>query len=616
MNLVFKNPFNPATTSTPLLSDDASLRDDFRINSTGVKRGWKRFPLFVSTGLLVQKNLAGWPGAVIILQLSLGTFAFLLLRSIYFSGGLAFPLGVALFARDNSSRFNWITNQIATALAVSSTSLHIWASRPFRYKQPWITAFTAIVLILATWVQIWGWSDILEVRPINTWIQVTGAELDLSSSRLHEFDDANITLTCMGSNAVSPDTRMGWTGSGYASVLANLGLTPKATITTPIMLMGHSIHNSTGGILPAIIRDNNDITPWFPTHWFPDMESWHNLDVPSWVFEIPDPPPYRKFRLNLIQQGFTADVSCKFQAADGNEDGTDIPVVIPPRAVTLAEGNVDLNVTFTSFAPLKDDPLLTNSIGAFTHENHSSYILAFAVPSPSNDSYTFTLHAEKNITSPYRFLRTTVCTIRPKVTRVDVEHLAELYPVGSDSEASWTPVRVRPRPHDIAVDADIDEGPMRAAVWNLAQTIVLSQGVYTHGVGDQLQSLLDLAMESESLMWLDEDAVVLRIVEEYMRGVVEYSASVFRACLTGHKHYLEPSDDSDDMSIPIHGQVGLETLGWIWEGTLWRMMLNILPSIILGCLALNSAIKEVRRRRAAELSDGEDSVGILVDYST
>ncbi|KAK6996488.1 hypothetical protein R3P38DRAFT_3071040, partial [Favolaschia claudopus] len=444
------------------------------------------------SNILTRRNFAGWPGIVIFAQLSLWTITAVVVISQCKRGGLAFPHWLGVFAQEQPHLIELMTTQMATVMALWSTSIYVWAtgvSSTFNIKKQW---WLVICILSITGQQIWAWTKFLEPRTIALMYPLVGNELDLSAPLWQQLNDDPIVGSCIQSSMKSGTSRMGWMASGSAAVADELSGFPAS-----FKLFGPLIHGSTGGALPLSLNPTESRL-WFPNDHFPDMDM-------SGLSGGINPPPNLRWRYHSIdQQGFTADVSCEFQgAADDEQRQTPARAIHPPppppalRNVTLTKqwesethsADMDAeNIIFTSFVPQgadakERDPVWTNWIGAYTYGKGSNYLLAHLSPSPSNDSYTLILHTSEKARI-YRFLRTTV-------------------------------------------------SPMLAAAHALSQMVVFSQGLSTNGVGDQLKSLVAILDPT-----LSDENVILRVTEEYIRGVVEYSGTVLRACLTGHEHLL------------------------------------------------------------------------------
>ncbi|KAK7006257.1 hypothetical protein R3P38DRAFT_3037589 [Favolaschia claudopus] len=555
------------------------------------------------SNILIRRNFAGWPGVVIFAQLSLWTITALVVMLLCKRGGLAFPHWLGVFAQEQPHFVELMTAQMATVMALWSTSVYAWAtsvSSMFNIKKQW---WLVICIVSITGQQIWAWTKFLEPRTIALMYPLVGNELDLSAPLWQQLNYDPTVGSCIQSSMKSGTSRMGWMASGSAAVADELSGFP-----TSFKLFGHLIQGSTGGALPLSLNPTESRL-WFPNDHFPDMDM-------SGLSGGINPPPNLRWRYHSIdQQGFTAEVSCEFQGAPDDEQRQRSAL----RSVTLTKqwesethsADMDAeNITFTSFVPQstgakESDPVWTNWIGAYTHGKGSNYLLVNVAPSPSNDSYTLTLHTSETARI-YRFLRTTVCTLKPKIPRVKVLYQPE-WASNSVRSTRW-------RPGAPAVDADIHGAPMLAAAHALSQMVVFSQGLSTNGVGDQLKSLVATLDPT-----LSDESVILRVVEEYIRGVVEYSGTVLRACLTGHEHRLlarqqaaaahidnESHHNEHTLRTPYTGQFETHNLGWIWPSSLLNIFWYLCSSIHLGSMTLFAAITEVLDRAWARDSEEEE----------
>ncbi|KAJ7645180.1 hypothetical protein DFH06DRAFT_1301184 [Mycena polygramma] len=181
-------------------------------------------------------------------------------------------------------------------------------------------------------------------------------------------------------------------------------------------------------------------------------------------------------------------------------------------------------------------PSQLNSTIAFT-AGDPSYILMIACPGSGGD-YTLILVGSGR----YNFMQTTVCTLSPKITTVKVDY--------SDAELISGIINTTTLP----TGAVTDSGPAGlAAVNGIYIMQFYSQATSSNTMGDELISLL------EEVGF--EDDTILSATANYIRGVAEYSGSVFRACLSGRNGTFVDGVPRN-MSASSRGLFHTEAVGW------------------------------------------------------
>ncbi|KAJ7342936.1 hypothetical protein DFH08DRAFT_962964 [Mycena albidolilacea] len=521
----------------------------------------------------------GWPAIVIGGQLLLQTIAWGFFGAVQSRGGIALPPHLAASAKANPHTVEWLSTQMSTILAFSSTLLFSWGVRRsvtlrlrtdgmplatfvsfvkissrsfiFDFKKPTFT-FTAIVIIILTGVQTAGWSALITPRAIVINTPLIGHEIDLSSPLLRQMPNNAAVTDCIVNGTSRAPFIVGQTDSGYAAVKGDLSL--PATFN----VMDQAFNRSTGGILPLTLSPLNSST------WFPGTKTLPPTIKPVW-----DLPHSLTSSYSLSQQGFTADVSCEFW----NSTDPTIPIIHLQNDTVGSWQHPEVGAANVSFATLYSDcatevPRFHNWTGAYTLTTQRNYILMIACPSQDNLSYKLVFDAGR--TGLYGFMGTTVCSLSPKITNVSVTY----------SDVIDTATRSN------SVAADISGPAIFSAVTTLYDMVYFSQAIVSNSMGDKLRSLIE---EVDGGTFTHN--TTLRTTEKFIRGVTEYSGSVFRACLSTNTDFLDALPSS--MNVSTSGMFRSETVGWVPVAAV--TILELLPGTIVALLTICTVVMAVLR---------------------
>ncbi|KAJ7844543.1 hypothetical protein B0H14DRAFT_3455557 [Mycena olivaceomarginata] len=348
----------------------------------------------------------------------------------------------------------------------------------------------AVAMIILTGVQTAGWSALITPRAIVISTPLIGHEIDLSSPLLRQMQSNAALNNCVTNGTNGPAFIVGQTESGYAAVKGDLSL--PATFN----VMDQAFNRSTG--IASL------------STWFPGTKTLPATIRPQW-----DIPRSLSSSYSLMQQGFTADVSCKFW------DRTDatIPPIYIQNTTVAAWNDTTVGASKIYFATLYsycDTPQYLNWTEAYTLTNQPNYMSMIACPSQNEYKLIF-----------------------------DDHHVAVTYSDVIDVATSAG-----------GVAADISGPATFSAVTALYQMVYFSQAIVSNSMGDKLRALIEE---------VDGDTftanTTLRTTEEYVRGVAEYSGSVFRACLSSNPDFLNALPST--MTVPTRGMFRSETVGWI-----------------------------------------------------
>ncbi|KAK7043428.1 hypothetical protein R3P38DRAFT_3308996 [Favolaschia claudopus] len=538
-------------------------------------------------------RLIGWPGAVICGQLLLQSLAWGFFGAVQTRGGIALPHELAVSAKDNPHTVEWISTQVSTILAFLSTCLFSWGIRQsitlhLRADGMSLGAFVsyikissrslilsprrrtklslvAVIIFLLTGVQTAGWSALITPRSIFIETPLQGHELDLSSPLLLQINKLDAVEYCIENSTNGPAFIVGQTESGYTAVKGDLGL--PATFT----VMEYSFNLSTGGILPLTLK------PIDASTWFRNTST-----IPSTIRPDSELPRGLDSEYSLAQQGFTADVKCNF--INSSDDIRLKTLFILNTTVkdwedpSVGPSKINFN-TLSSHCLNENDQVPMNWTGAYTLADQPNYLLMIACPSNDTSSASYTVAFDASPKGIYWFMTAMICTVTPKINHVDVSYKGAFINITGASKNSNS------------VLADIHAPPVVAAMNTLSQMTAFTQAIDTNGVGDKLKSLVSAADTSYG------DSTVLRTTEEYIRGTVEYSATVFKACLASSQTFLAALPTDDKMTIYTSGTHQTETMGWTHSSS-YVTAIELLPGAIIALITIVVVFAAVAKHAA------------------
>ncbi|KAJ7629589.1 hypothetical protein B0H17DRAFT_1284461, partial [Mycena rosella] len=120
-----------------------------------------------------------------------------------------------------------------------------------------------------------------------------------------------------------------------------------------------------------------------------------------------------------------------------------------------------------------------------------------------------------------------------------------------------------------------------AAVGGIKNTLFLSQGLETNSMGAFIHEILTEASISVGVTSSAETTLKLGLIAEYVRGVAEFSGSVFRGCLSERNGTFIEGVPAN-MTIPMVGTAFIQTMGWTRLGpsSLWVLVPGTLVALV------------------------------------
>ncbi|KAJ7167164.1 hypothetical protein C8R43DRAFT_1232157 [Mycena crocata] len=513
----------------------------------------------------VLRTLRGWPAWVIAGHILLQIVAWSFFIVVEARGHIAVPVSVAAWITSHGLRRAIALHLNAPMPLVDFFSSVSIASRSLVLDpRKWKWSVASIALVVLTGVQTSAWTTLLTPTRIQIVAELYGTELDLASPALHQMYRSGALDFCVRNSTSLPAFAMGQTESGYMAAKSAMDFPALFTV------MDATFDISTAGILPATLYPVN-ASVWFPS----------NMTLPAGIATLEDLPvgltanfsmlqqgtsrpyePSRKSVVGLIcETGFTAMVNCSFQNLSA-----DPTVILAGDTVrdwnhmNTSETNI---IAYTELSSACSTPVDSNLnfTSAYTTGRQQNYVLMIACGPVESAGYTMIFQSAGG----YDFMRTTVCTFDPFVTHVDVDY--------SDALVFSGIINATTREQSVLPDGDGPAG--LSAMMTLGSMLFFAQGVTTNIMGDQL---LPFLQEVDGNSFQDEH--VLFLIEEYIRGVTEYSATVFRACLSGTNGTF-PDGVPDNMTIRTNGTLFVQTVGWIHTSpiTAWVLIPGTLVAL-------------------------------------
>ncbi|KAJ7440376.1 hypothetical protein FB451DRAFT_1191664 [Mycena latifolia] len=447
------------------------------------------------------RRLLGWPVAVILGQMVVQGFAWAFFATVKARGLFSYAI------RRSISLYLYRPMTLATlgaSVSISTRSL-VFSRRTLKW--PLLSAF---FLILAG-IQTSGWTTLLTPVPIVISTPLVGRELDLASPIFAEMQwNDSIYAPLLGPVYCINTNPLGSMDGGHAAAKMAFG------INTSVIFLGETFSASTAGIWPATLKEINMVT------WVPATGA-----VPPTIASTARLPQGIASNYSVIQQGFTADVSCHFQK---------------------------LTSRMTPSLHMQNDTVQT-----WEHQDAEDLIPVTWVQMTSNCPIVH--YGTEDAVTYYGYgNESTAYTGRDMdfVMMLDCKNEKNYNDrVHGRPESRLGPGRLRghcQRHGDTPATPDPDGITASAAMWSLGYSLDTTQGTKGNGVGDEWLTM------TANPHWTDEKTLVL--VENYVRGLVEYSASLFRGSCTSSLNASYAAGLPLNMSIATSGTVHTASLGW------------------------------------------------------
>ncbi|KAJ7190123.1 hypothetical protein GGX14DRAFT_606454, partial [Mycena pura] len=262
-------------------------------------------------------HILGWPAQVIFGQLLLQGLGWGFLAVITARGPLALSLATAVWAENNPHILTLGVTLLSTFLAGCSSfffsyalrrSMSLYLLRPMSlatlgasvnismrsfvfHRRHWKWPAVSLLVLIMAGIQTSAWSTLLTPVKVDISTPLVDYEIDLSSQNLQQMWDSRSLDVCLSAGRDGA-VYGGVPQSGYANGQAYLGL-PAA-----VSLLGQGFNVSTRGVLAATLNDTN-VGSWFIPATTQTVGKRPANDLAHSYF--------------MVQQGFTANVSCTLQ---------------------------------------------------------------------------------------------------------------------------------------------------------------------------------------------------------------------------------------------------------------------------------------------------------------
>ncbi|KAJ7652498.1 hypothetical protein DFH06DRAFT_1331118 [Mycena polygramma] len=576
-------PRNYEPRDTVMMENEKHL-DQGSYQQEPILRQRERFQLNV-----FLRKLIGWPAIVIGGLTVLQSGAWSLFGYVERRQFIALPYTSAVWVQNNPHIITLIATQIFTILSACSSLLFSWglyqsvilhmrgegmplshfvssvkiSSRGLilnRRKLKW--SVMSLVVFIVAGLQTTGWSGLLTPQLYYLSSPLSGHELDLSSPLLQQLDSPVLDYCIVNSTKRSFCNLnafiVGQTESGSAAVKGHQAL---------LTLMDQTFNISTAGILPLTL-DDIDASTWFTENNSTNLSATIQADI---VLPLDDSV---SANYSLVQQGFTADVDCLYQDLDENTT----PALFFQNDTVKDWNNApqSVPVTYSNMSSNCSVPILpgsqVNTTSAYTAGTPNYILMIGCLAFEGNYALIFVGSGR------YDFMKTMVCTFSPRITQVRVDY--------SDADAFSGTISTTTLTEGVPDNG----GPASLSAVNTIYNMQsFAQATYTNIMGDELISILGDG-------GLDDDQAVLGKTAEYIRGVTEYSGSVFRACLS-----LNGSDVTfvqgvpAGMSTPTNGTFTTEIAGWLHVSvaTFWELLPGTFIALATICTVLVTVARHV-----------------------
>ncbi|KAJ7080258.1 hypothetical protein C8R44DRAFT_992515 [Mycena epipterygia] len=507
----------------------------------------------------VLSVFSGWAFLVISAHLLLLAFGWGFYIAVRARGQIALPASTAKRAQENPHTTTILVTLMGTCLSGVSAflfahalrrSLALSLSRPMSLaalratvsistrtvcfnRQDIKWTMLSLAFFILTGVQTTGWSTLLTPISIVLTTPLVGSELDFTSDVFLQYSQSGIFDDCFQSDLFSQVT-IDTAESGLASAQSVVGYPSSLNFNY------RTYNVSTGGILPAYLEPVRSTAGRLG-----------NETIPAVTHSV-KPLPQQAFVTNysMVHQGLTADVACQV-----------VPLNTLPMSLNITEVpliNAAGSRTYYSWYAWMDPGCNSrwNDTWQMTDSNNST-IIGLSCHNP-RDPF---LDAGK------RYIFFVSCTVSPKITAVHVDY-------ASSGNIDTTLLSA-------TNSSDLGGPAGMFAFSTIMDMFVVSQGISADTIGNHISSVMRTLPNSQ---WTDTD-LLEEILAAYFRGVVEFSGSLLRTCIS---ETVTPFADGipANMTRSTEGIYRTETLGWSFTSTPTRVILLPTTLIALSSIAV------------------------------
>ncbi|KAG1807991.1 uncharacterized protein BJ212DRAFT_1485270 [Suillus subaureus] len=548
--------------------------------------------------------------AIISIQIVILVFGYGFLGAVAYLEYLAPPDPVCELMRSYPGELTMIVTLIATVLSVTTATLFTLSVKQALRHRMWkpislihlstgvalaqgshmlnlryirLTVLTLFIIGMLRLLTA-GWITLLTPAYFMWPVQLNGSELDITGSAfatlLREEFLAN-GLTDIQDNSFEI-LDIGGMLSGVTAAGFTFGLPGTFNFN------GAKYNVSTQGVVPTIEAFSG-------SDGVPNADgtrlgfSGGNVTVNTRVVSgshpsVPIPQGFDR-NYSMSQQGLTANVSCR--AIDSSQThylwGTNNSYLIYANAAASNNSITGLRLWNIS-ANCGTDTLTTYEYVTMvdangnTSSSGSGFLPSVVCQGPTNMNQTYT-----NFTIftqgfyKYNFLKASVCEVVPLLTTVRADYSDEQISPGVTSSTPFQP----------------ENAELLSFIASVARfQSINSQGLTSSTIGDTLYSIYSSTTIGSINNNLNDTQVYLEL-EDYWRGVVEFSATFLRSGFMATGSF--PNNDiPNNLSSQVTGTMFISTIGWTrWAKKSPTYLLATLPLTIVTILTLTCALYSI-----------------------
>ncbi|KAG1869375.1 hypothetical protein DFJ58DRAFT_723223 [Suillus subalutaceus] len=415
-----------------------------------------------------------------------------------------------------------------------------------------------------------GWTTLLTPTFFMWPVELNGTELDITGSAfaalLREEFLAN-GLTDIQDNAFEI-LDIGGLLSGVVAAGFSFGLPGTFNFN------GAKYNVSTQGVVPTIEAFSGS-----------DGVPNANGVVPGSYSNAPIPQGFST-NYSMSQQGLTANVSCR--AIDSNETqylwDTNNSYVIYTNAAASSSNSItglrlwNISANCGSNTSTTYEYVTMVDANGNTSSSGSGFLPSVVCPEPMNMNQTYT-----NFTIftqgfyKYGFLQASVCEVVPLLTTVRADYSNEQISAEVTSSTPFQP----------------ENTELLSFIASVARfQSINSQGLTSSTIGDTLYSIYSSTAIGSINNNLNDTRVYLEL-EDYWRGVVEFSATFLRSGFMATGSF--PNNEiPNNLSSQVTGTMFISTIGWTrWPKNSPTYLLATIPLTIITILTLFCALYSI-----------------------
>ncbi|KAG2065367.1 hypothetical protein BDR04DRAFT_1145421 [Suillus decipiens] len=314
---------------------------------------------------------------------------------------------------------------------------------------------------------------------------------------------------------------------------------------------------------------------------------------------------------SMLQQGLTANVSCK------PIDSSDTQYALNMNSRVVYSNATASNDTITglrlwnivgtcgaSTSKMQNYVTVVDTSGNLTQS--SGFLPSVVCPGPTTMTQT-SVNLSQTPTSfkilskgfyKYDFLNASVCEVTPLLTMVRGDYSNDLI---CSEVISSTPFR----PENVLLLSFI------AGVAKFQSTS--SQGLMSSTIGDTLYSIYSSSTTTTIGDNLENQTQVYNELEEYWRGVVEFSATFLRSGFMAEGSF--PNDTIPvDLQSPVNGTMYISTIGWTAQSA--TFLLVIIPSTIITVLTVACSVYSILQNKVHSRFDPSNTLHLIMVSTT